>query len=54
MVINKDITTYGNGDGLIKMEISRVVLGFLSLQSCARNAFASFQQCDRGRAKLGL
>lgn len=32
MVINKDITTYGIGDDLIKMEISRMVLGFLALQ----------------------
>jgi len=31
MVINKDMTTYGNGDGLIKIEIPRMVLGFLSL-----------------------
>lgn len=32
MVINKDMTTYGNGDGLIKIEIPRMVLGFLSLR----------------------
>ena len=31
MVINKDMTAYGNGDGLIKIEIPRMVLGFLSL-----------------------